>query len=225
MHPTKQRATRADEKESRRQQLLEAAYTLSQSTPYDLLTVAQIAEQAKLAKGTVYLYFKSKEELFLGLTERLLTAWLDELDQFLAQDALQHHAETNHAAIIAQQMAETLAATPLLLNMVGMLHTVLEARSDYDAVLAFKCFLNQRLLRSGALLERALFGSATGTGAQVFVELHALAIGVEHLVRQSEVIRLVEQNHPHLALGNTTFAPRFAHAATALLRGFQREAS
>ena len=114
MHPTKQRATRADEKESRRQQLLDAAYTLSQSTPYDLLTVAQIAEQAKLAKGTVYLYFKSKEELFLGLTERVLTAWLDELDQFLAQDALQHHAETNHAAIIAQQMAETLAATPLV---------------------------------------------------------------------------------------------------------------
>lgn len=224
MHPTKQRATRADEKESRRQQLLDAAYTLSQSTPYDLLTVAQIAEQAGLAKGTVYLYFKSKEELFLGLTERLLATWLDALDHFLAQNALQRHDEAKRAALIAQAMADTLAAAPLLLNMLGMLHTVLEARSDYDAVLAFKRFLNERLLRSGALLERALFGSVTGIGAQAFVELHALAIGIEHLARQSEVTRQVEQNHPHLALGNRAFAPRFAHAATALLRGFQREA-
>lgn len=222
MNPTKQRATRADEKASRRQQLLDAAYTLSQRTPYDLLTVAQIAEQAGLAKGTVYLYFKSKEELFLGLTERLLARWLDELDQFLRQVANQPENKALRAAIIAQQMADTLAAAPLLLNLLGMVHTILEAKSEYDAVLAFKRFLYERLVRSGALLETYLFGSVTGAGVQAFIELHALAIGVEHLARQNEITRQIEQHHPHLALGNAAFTPRFAHAATALLRGLQR---
>jgi AcrR family transcriptional regulator len=223
MRPTKQRATQADEKANWRLQLLNAANTLIQTTPYDRLTVAQIAEQAHLAKGTVYLYFKSKEELFLGLTERLLGAWLDELDKFLAQDSLQTHDPEQRAGVIAQQLAHSLAASPILLNLLGRLHTVLETKSEYAAVLAFKRFLNERLLRSGVLLETRLFGSVTGAGGRAFVELHALAIGIEHLAHQSEVTRQVERDHPHLALGNADFAPRFAHAAAALLRGLQQE--
>ncbi|MFM5983822.1 MAG: hypothetical protein ACKO9I_00570, partial [Sphaerospermopsis kisseleviana] len=40
------------------------------------------------------------------------------------------------------------------------------SKSEYDAVLAFKRFLNERLVRSGALLETYLFGSVTGAGVQ-----------------------------------------------------------
>lgn len=66
MHPTKQRATRADEKESRRQQLLDAAYTLSQSTPYDLLTVpfARLPNRPSWRKGRSTSILKAKKNSF-----------------------------------------------------------------------------------------------------------------------------------------------------------------
>ena len=34
-------------------------------TNYEAVTIAAVAQESGLAKGTVYLYFKTKEELFL----------------------------------------------------------------------------------------------------------------------------------------------------------------
>ena len=51
------------EKEQRRQDILDAAEKIFFRKGFQDTTVDDIAEQAELSKGTVYLYFKSKEEL------------------------------------------------------------------------------------------------------------------------------------------------------------------
>jgi len=58
------------EKEQRRNAIVEAAQSLFFSKPYDEITIEAVAEKAQLAKGTVYLYFKSKEELYLAVALR-----------------------------------------------------------------------------------------------------------------------------------------------------------
>lgn len=58
------------EKEQRRNVIVEAAQSLFYSKPYDEITIEAIAEKAQLAKGTVYLYFKSKEELYSAVALR-----------------------------------------------------------------------------------------------------------------------------------------------------------
>lgn len=58
---------KAREKELRQEQILEAAYEVFRQVGYASATVDQIAERAELAKGTIYLYFKSKEELYFSL--------------------------------------------------------------------------------------------------------------------------------------------------------------
>jgi AcrR family transcriptional regulator len=215
---TKQRATRPDEKALRRQQLLDAASLLLQATAYDNLTIAQIAEQAQLAKGTVYVYFSSKEALFLALTIQLLTDWFAELDHYLEQP--QPLADRRQLAqALAQQVTQLLLARPLLLHLLGLLHTVLEDRADYQAILEFKRFLGEHLARTGALLEAALPGCATGSGVQALLAMHTLAIGMQHVTYQSETERQVIADHPHLAFGLTDFASSFAQAAEALLLG------
>ena len=54
----------------RREQILEAAYQLFHETGFSAATMDQIAERAELAKGTLYLYFKSKEEVYYALLDR-----------------------------------------------------------------------------------------------------------------------------------------------------------
>lgn len=64
---------REREKEQRRNTILNAAETVFFSKGINLATMDNVAEEAELSKGTLYLYFKSKEELFLGIACRALT--------------------------------------------------------------------------------------------------------------------------------------------------------
>jgi len=52
--------------EQRRQSILEAARTVFARKGYDASGVEDIAEQAGIGKGTLYLYFPSKEQIYLA---------------------------------------------------------------------------------------------------------------------------------------------------------------
>ncbi len=58
---------RKEEKEQRRNLIIDAAQELFFSKPYDEITIETIAKKAQLAKGTLYLYFNSKEALFYAV--------------------------------------------------------------------------------------------------------------------------------------------------------------
>ncbi len=71
------------EKHFRREQILEAAYQLFHEAGYSAATMDQIAERAELAKGTLYLYFKSKEEVYFALLNKGLEILIDLLEDKL----------------------------------------------------------------------------------------------------------------------------------------------
>lgn len=66
---------RAREKERRRRSILEAAHAVFFESGFQLATVDDVAARAEVSKGTVYLYFESKETLLA----HLLLEGLDEL--------------------------------------------------------------------------------------------------------------------------------------------------
>ncbi len=77
----KQRRRR--EKEHRRRQILDAARELLFSKGLNAISVNQIARQAELAVGTIYFYFRSKEEIFAVLQEEGLELLLNDVHQAL----------------------------------------------------------------------------------------------------------------------------------------------
>ena len=68
----KKRARSLEEKSFRRQQILDAAAALFQEVGYEGFSVALLANKAGVVKGTLYLYFKTREEVFLALYEQSL---------------------------------------------------------------------------------------------------------------------------------------------------------
>jgi len=60
------------EKQQRREDILNAAEKVFFSKGLENATMDEVAEMAELSKGTLYLYFKNKEELYLGITLRAL---------------------------------------------------------------------------------------------------------------------------------------------------------
>ena len=55
---------------ARRDQIITAAFVCFARTGYHATTMADVAEQAGVSKGTPYLYFESKQELFIVLHEQ-----------------------------------------------------------------------------------------------------------------------------------------------------------
>ncbi len=64
-------------KELKHRVILNAAEAIIQKDGLDALSINKVAKRAKIAKGTVYLYFESKEEIIGGLTIRARKALLD----------------------------------------------------------------------------------------------------------------------------------------------------
>jgi TetR/AcrR family transcriptional regulator len=60
---------KALEKELRRSQILDAARQLLFSSGIDNISISGIANKAELGVGTIYFYFRSKEEIFAALQE------------------------------------------------------------------------------------------------------------------------------------------------------------
>ena len=60
------------EKERRRQQIMVAAKRVFSDRGFNKATMEDIAQEAELSPGTLYLYFKNKEELYASLSLRIL---------------------------------------------------------------------------------------------------------------------------------------------------------
>ena len=71
----KRRARSAEQKAQRRQIVLQAAERYFLEVGYEAFSMAQLATRAGLVKGTLYLYFETREELFLTLYEQSLVRW------------------------------------------------------------------------------------------------------------------------------------------------------
>jgi AcrR family transcriptional regulator len=61
---------RREEKEMRRQSIIDAAEQVFAQRGFEATTMADIADQARLSRALIYFYFKDKEELALAITAR-----------------------------------------------------------------------------------------------------------------------------------------------------------
>ncbi|MCK4750411.1 MAG: TetR/AcrR family transcriptional regulator [Bacteroidales bacterium] len=60
------------EKQQRREEIVQAAEKVFFSNGFERSTMDDIAEQAELSKGTLYLYFKSKEDLHMAVARKAI---------------------------------------------------------------------------------------------------------------------------------------------------------
>ncbi|MBT2652888.1 MULTISPECIES: TetR/AcrR family transcriptional regulator [Oceanobacillus] len=74
-----------EEKEARREHLLEAALECFSAKGYYASTVDDIVRYSNLSKGSVYNYFKSKEEIFIHLLKKKRQEMVEDLTIKLAK--------------------------------------------------------------------------------------------------------------------------------------------
>ncbi len=74
------------EKARRRQQIIVAAKRVFSARGFNKATMEDIAKEAELSPGTIYLYFKNKDELYASLSLRILHYLYLRVEQLNSED-------------------------------------------------------------------------------------------------------------------------------------------
>ena len=120
-----QRARSETAKLAREDSILTAAEILLRQSGYDAMTMQAVATAAGLAKGTLYLYFTSRESLVLAVHGRLFDRWVD---RFAV-----HQLELNSFDGFCRDFARHYADDPLFPQLTGFANALLEPQLDRKA--------------------------------------------------------------------------------------------
>lgn len=168
----RQRAVLAEDKHERHQAILDAAEKLLLRSPGKLANMADVARSAGLAKGTVYLYFPSKEELLLALHERNVDAFFRALLKLLQRT--QPVTLADMLGVTQQHLVNPPTFLPLATRCFGIMATGVPRMT----AMAFKERMTARLVEAGAGLERHFPDLAAGAGVALLRHSYALILGL-----------------------------------------------
>lgn len=172
---SRSRAVDPEDKEARRNAILDAAERLFDGAG-ELSNVADIAQAAGLAKGTVYLYFPTKEAVYLGLHQRQLEAFFTRLCERLEGEATFSVADMGEMA--RDYFLRNRHYIPLCAICMGFaVNAVPEHVWD-----EFHGRLAMHMMRAGQAIERRWPHLAAGEGVRLLKHSYALMVGLFHLL-------------------------------------------
>lgn len=188
-----QRAISDEEKQQREAKIIDAARGLLMQKGFHAVNINEIAQAAKLAKGTLYLYFSTKEELFLSLFEREIEAWFVAIVQTMSAQPSSIPAESAAALLV-----DSLIDRPHLTRLLALSAIILEHNISYERAHAHKTWLFGRVAEVGECLEAAL-ELQPGQGTHLLLRLSVFVMGMEGMAHPSPVSAEVYANVPELA--------------------------
>ncbi len=200
------RASTQLKKDTRRMEILEQARISLQTKSFEDIRLVDLAKELNLVKGTLYLYFPTKQALFASI-------FMDEAE--LWWDAFRTApASPNPGTDIANSLKDR----NLLLSLFASLHANIEPGLGREGLLSFKLWMLDFAQRAALDLERR-YKKLTGLGLQFMMESYALIVGSAQLAFPPESVARLLQENKELAVFQVNFCSFLETALGALYRG------
>lgn len=208
--PIARRAYSEADKLRREELIVVAAQELLAAKGYFGFSMNDVVAATGLAKGTLYLYFTTKEELCLTVYEREALAWLGELAPVLAELPTPAAPEQ-----IARVLASSAAQRPLLARLTALAPLHFEANVSSERARKHKLLLLRALRPAGRLIEQRA-GLRPDDGRVLLVRMQVIMAGLEGISRPPPVMREVYNREPELV--PVSFAAELYALTLAVLR-------
>lgn len=211
------RAITPEAKSARRAAITGAAAALLRENGRADFSMETLAARAGLAKGTVYLYFRTREEVLLAVHEQLVH---ELFDAFAAALAL---PDASPAKVLAAGL-QHFRQHPETYVLAGNCRHLLENACSTDAAVAFKRGLGPRIADIGARIDVLIPGLQAGEGAALLINSYALIVGLWQQADTPAHLREA-MAEPALGMFRIDFERQLAGALGDLWEGAQRRAS
>jgi AcrR family transcriptional regulator len=208
-----QRARKPEQKSVRRQEILDAAYTLFAEHEYDEISLNAIARQARISKPNVYRYFSTREEIFLQIFLETFEAWARRLARGLA--GLRRPARARR---IAELWTQVTREHPRMLRLAPLLATSMERNCSEERLYAFKKQMHQLWGQVAGELRRVVPSISEKGCFEVLICGYGLIAGLAPMARPNDVLARV-MDRPEFASMRIEFDELMTNALTALIEG------
>lgn len=135
---TFQRARSEEQRETRRRVILDAAAAMLGEMPVAEVTLNELSRRVGLAKSNVLRYFESREAVLLELLDAAWRDWLAELAQTLVRTSSEATTGAARGDELAAILATSLAARPVLCDLLSAQAAVLERNVSPAVAAAYK---------------------------------------------------------------------------------------
>jgi AcrR family transcriptional regulator len=132
------RAHSPEQREVRRTAILDTAKAMLREMPVADITLNGLSRRVCMAKSNVLRYFESREAVLLELCAEALGEWVDALNAELAAGVDPSADAAARADRVAAVIADSLAARPVLCDLISAQAAVLEHNISTDTVLRYK---------------------------------------------------------------------------------------
>ena len=148
--------------EARKDEIISACAVLYETHGFKEITLKDIGAATTLTRTGIYLYFQTKEEIFLALLGREYDAWAEEMRAVMARE------EAMPRDAVADVLARTLTDHPRLLRLLSMNLYEMEANSRPERLAEFKVSFGASLKTVEEMIQRYL-PEMDGAGRQRFL--------------------------------------------------------
>ena len=181
--------------------------------------MVDIAQQAKVSKGTLYVYFLTKEALFLDYAKQEIELFFARLNHYLA-----NQNQGTGIANVVNALKQAYSDSEDMIRLLSVLHSVLESNSGFEKALAFRQSLLPLLETAGQHCEQHLSFIKEGEGKRLLLTIHGISLGLQQLANPTDTIKKVEQP-PGMSLYQFEFKTALLSTVDFLLAGMEVRAA
>lgn len=186
-------------RQERRRQILTAAKTVFAEAGYHGASINAIIERAQIARGTFYLYFKSKSEVFESILDQALTDLRGRIHRIAVDDPAAPAPQVQLRAQVVATLEYIVSDRPLALLLLSAGHTPdAEAADRLDQFFAEVRDLLRRALETGmeigllrpcqpALVAAAMLGMIRGV---IEFVVRSEALKIDDVVSETLMVAL-----------------------------------
>ncbi|MFF2525386.1 TetR/AcrR family transcriptional regulator [Streptomyces liangshanensis] len=215
---TFQRARSEDQRELRRQTILDTTAAMLDEMSVNTVTLNELSRRVGLAKSNVLRYFESREAILLELLDRAWKQWNADLPGLLDAALDAAAPPDRRGEQLAAALTRTLADRRILCDLLSAQAGVLEHNVSPEVAARYK---GAALVNVGALaaLARVHLPELGGYAEQLTGQM-IMAIGaVWTHARPSAAMLTAYEDHPSLAAHQVDFAHSLQENLTTLVAG------
>lgn len=133
--------------EKRKDEILDACDELYRKSSFHDVTIKDISAYTSFSRPSIYNYFQTIEEIFLGLLQREYDRWAEDLKKLLDKDSMSREE-------LASEIAHTLEPRKTLLRIQSTNLYELEENSRLERLIDFKRSMRDAITAMNSILEK-----------------------------------------------------------------------